>query len=209
MRDQKRRPRRSAFCISLEKGNLERVVEGHRHDPIILVLGIFNALPGVVLQEQIDVGALEVDLEIFVHLVGIRQAEVPGMVSRGEIRHGAVSERRIMRHIGFAGHFGAVGALEIADLQGVLEAVDEGNVLQVGNAAGEAAAAAMAKHFPGAQVGIAAAEAEGRDGPLGVEHGHALGTVVRIAVPRLESTPSMPTLPKMAVRLANTADNTA
>ena len=34
-------------------------------------------------------------------------------------------------------------------------------------------------------------------------------TVVRIAVPRFESIPSMPILPRMAVRLANTADKTA
>ena len=56
---------------------------------------------------------------------------------------------------------------------GVLEPVDERNVLQVGNAAGKAAASAMAKHLPGAQVSIAAAKAEGRDGPLGSTGGAA------------------------------------
>ena len=34
-------------------------------------------------------------------------------------------------------------------------------------------------------------------------------TMVLTAVPRLDSTPSMPTLPRMAVRLANTAESTA
>ena len=34
-------------------------------------------------------------------------------------------------------------------------------------------------------------------------------TMVLMAVPRLDSTPSMPTLPRMAVRLANTAESTA
>ena len=34
-------------------------------------------------------------------------------------------------------------------------------------------------------------------------------TAVRIAVPRLDSTPLMPTLPRMEVRLANTAEPTA
>ena len=34
-------------------------------------------------------------------------------------------------------------------------------------------------------------------------------TTVRTAVPRLDSTPSMPTFPRMAVREANTADSRA
>ena len=34
-------------------------------------------------------------------------------------------------------------------------------------------------------------------------------TQVRMAVPRLDSTPSMPTFPRMDVRAANTADSTA